>query len=78
MEPQSRFDSVGSDVADGVDGLHLVHSILLHLLLLLLLLDICLRGFGTHLVRQEARLRGGLNTVDKVQNSTKGDRSSLF
>ena len=64
-------DLVGADIADGVEGLHLVHGVH-HLLLLLLLLDSCLLSFGAHLalgdVRCEgvARLPGGLNTVEKV------------
>ena len=65
-------DLVGSDIADGVEGLHLVHGVH-HLLLLLLLLDSCLLSFGAHLalgdVRCEgvARLPGGLNIVVKVR-----------
>ena len=64
-------DLVGADVADGVEGLHLVHGV--HHLLLLLLLDSCLLSFGAHLalgdVRCEgvARLPGGLNIVEKVR-----------
>ena len=65
-------DSAGTDVADGIDRLHVVHGPL-HLLVLLLLLDRGLLSLGAQLalalgdVRREARLRGDLNTVGEVQ-----------
>ena len=54
-------DSVGTDVADGVDGLHLVHGA--HLLLLLLLGVSCLLSFGA---LGDVRVLGRLNTDEKI------------
>ena len=54
-------DSLGTDVADGVDGLHLVHGG--HLLLLLLLGVSCLLSFGA---LGDVRVLGRLHTDEKI------------